>query len=206
MNMGKPELTKRQKQIFGFISDRIRKAGSPPTIREIGNQFAISSTNGVRSILSALITKGYIRKHPGLSRGLELVDDQISAYRTVPAVGTVPAGLPLLAEENSEGFYAVDESFLPVGDVFMLRVTGESMIEEGIFDGDFVLVKKQETAESGEIVVAVIGGEATVKKYRPNAEAIVLEPANPAFAPIEVDAASGDFYLAGKVVGLMRRM
>lgn len=204
--MPKPKLTSRQKQIYSFISDKIRNAGSPPTIREIGSQFAISSTNGVRSILDALITKGYIRKRPGLSRGLELVEDQISAYRTVPLVGSVPAGLPLLSEENSEGLYAVDESFLPVGDVFMLRVTGESMIEAGIHDGDFVLVKKQETAQSGEIVVAVIGGEATVKRYHPKEDVIYLEPANPEFFPIEVDRTSGDFYLAGKVVGLMRRM
>jgi len=204
--MSKPKLTGRQKQIFNYISDQIRNAGSPPTIREIGSQFKISSTNGVRSILEALITKGYIRKRPGLSRGLELVEDQISAYRTVPLVGAVPAGLPLLAEENSEGFYAVDESFLPVGDVFMLRVTGESMIEVGIHDGDFVLVKKQEVANPGDIIVAVIGGEATVKKYHPEGEVIYLIPANPAFAPIEVTADSGDFYLAGKVVGLMRRM
>jgi len=204
--MAKPRLTDRQKQIYNFISDKIRKAGSPPTIREIGKQFAISSTNGVRSILDALITKGYIRKRPGLSRGLELIEDQISSYRTVPLVGSVPAGLPLLAEENSEGFYAIDESFLPAGDVFMLRVNGESMIEAGINDGDFVLVKKQETAETGEIVVAVIGGEATVKRYRPQDDVIYLEPANPEFFPIEVDRNSEDFYLAGKVIGLMRRM
>jgi repressor LexA len=204
--MGKTRLTGRQRQIYTFIADQIRNIGSPPTIREIGRQFSISSTNGVRSILDALITKGYIRKRPGLSRGLELIKDQISAYRTVPMVGSVPAGLPLLAEENSEGFYAVDESFLPTGDVFMLRVSGESMIEAGINDGDFVLVKKQETAEPGEIVVAVIGGEATVKKYYPRDEAVVLEPANPAFGPIEVDKESGEFYLAGKVIGLMRRM
>nr|NIP42427.1 hypothetical protein [candidate division Zixibacteria bacterium]NIR63510.1 hypothetical protein [candidate division Zixibacteria bacterium]NIS16244.1 hypothetical protein [candidate division Zixibacteria bacterium]NIS45463.1 hypothetical protein [candidate division Zixibacteria bacterium]NIT52634.1 hypothetical protein [candidate division Zixibacteria bacterium] len=88
--MAKPRLTDRQKQIYNFISDKIRKAGSPPTIREIGRQFAISSTNGVRSILDALITKGYIRKRPGLSRGLELIEDQISSYRTVPLVGSVP--------------------------------------------------------------------------------------------------------------------
>jgi repressor LexA len=204
--MVKSRLTDRQRQIYDFISDKIRNSGSPPTIREIGKQFAIRSTNGVRSILDALITKGYIRKRPGLSRGLELIGDQISSYRTVPLVGAVPAGLPLLAEENSEGFYAVDESFLPTGDVFMLRVTGESMIEAGINDGDFVLVKKQETAEAGEIVVAVIGGEATVKRYRPRDDAIYLEPANPEFFPIEVDRESEDFYLAGKVIGLMRRM
>ena len=130
--MNKPSLTGRQRQIYSFIADRIKNIGSPPTIREIGRRFSISSTNGVRSILDALITKGYIRKRPGLSRGLELIEDRISAYRTVPLVGSVPAGIPLLAEENSEGFYAVDESFLPTGDVFMLRVSGESMIDAGI--------------------------------------------------------------------------
>ena len=204
--MTKPKLTDRQREILNYISDQVKSIGSPPTIREIGRQFSINSTNGVRSILDALITKGYIRKRPGLSRGLELVEDQISSYRTVPLVGSVPAGYPLLAEENSEGFFAVDESFLPTGDVFMLRVTGESMIEEGICDGDYVLVRKQETAQTGDIVVAVIGGEATVKKYRPAGEVIYLVPANSAFAPIEVDSESGDFFLAGKVIGLMRRM
>ena len=204
--MTKPKLTDRQRQILNYISDQIKSIGSPPTIREIGRQFSINSTNGVRSILDALITKGYIRKRPGLSRGLELIEDQISSYRTIPLVGSVPAGYPLLAEENSEGFYAVDESFLPTGDVFMLKVTGESMIEVGICDGDYVLVRKQETAQIGDIVVAVIGGEATVKKYRPSGEVIYLEPANSAFAPIEVDSESGDFFLAGKVIGLMRRM
>jgi len=204
--MNKGKLTSRQRQIFNFISDNIRSSGAPPTIRELGKRFSISSTNGVRSILNALVSKGYIRKRPGLSRGLELIEDQISAFRTVPLVGSVPAGLPLLAEENSEGFFAVDESFLPTGDVFLLRVRGDSMIEAGICDGDFVLVKSQKTAEPGEIVVAVIGGEATVKRYRPEDEVIVLEPANPAFAPIEVSRGDGDFYLAGKVVGLMRRM
>jgi len=204
--MTKPRLTDRQRQILNYISDQIKNIGSPPTIREIGSQFSINSTNGVRSILDALITKGYIRKRPGLSRGLELIEDQISAYRTIPLVGSVPAGYPLLAEENSEGFFAVDESFLPTGDIFMLKVTGESMIEEGICDGDYVLVRKQKTAATGEIVVAVIGGEATVKKYRPAGDVIYLEPANPAFAPIEVSSESGEFYLAGKVIGLMRRM
>jgi repressor LexA len=204
--MTKPKLTGRQKQILEYIADRIRNYGSAPTIREIGKQFSISSTNGVRSILEALITKGYVRKLPGLSRGLELVEDQISSYRTVPLVGSVPAGLPLLAVENSEGMFAVDESFLPTGDVFMLRVSGESMIEEGIHDGDYVLVRQQETASPGDIVVAVIGEEATVKKYYPKQDAVYLHPANPDFPVIEVNRDSPDFYLAGRVVGLMRRM
>jgi repressor LexA len=204
--MTKPKLTGRQRQIFEYIADRIRISGSAPTIREIGSQFSISSTNGVRSILEALITKGYIRKRPGLSRGLELNEEQISSYRTVPLVGSVPAGMPLLAVENSEGMYAVDQSFLPTGDVFMLRVTGDSMIEEGIYDGDYVLVRQQKTASLGDIVVAVIGDEATVKKYFPESDAIYLKPANPDYPVIEVNCQSPEFYLAGKVVGLMRRM
>ena len=206
------ELTKRQKEVLDFIREMIENKGLPPTIREIGEKFKISSTNGVRAILSALSKKGYVRRQPLVSRGIELVKKatfdfgQRRAYVTVPLVGRIAAGLPTLAVENIEGSIAVDKSFLPGGDVFSLRVVGDSMKDSGIFDGDYVLARMQSTAEKGDIVVAVIGEEATVKTYIPQKNRVRLEPANPAFQPIMVDTRFSDFRIAGKVIGLLRRM
>ncbi len=204
--MAKAKLTDRQRQIFNFISESIRERGIPPTIREIGERFSIRSTNGVRSILNALIKKGYIKKTPLVSRGIELADEMFTAVRQLPLVGSVPAGAPLLAEENIDGSIAVDASFVPSGENFTLRVVGESMIGAGIADGDFVVVRKQNTAEKGDIVVAVIGDEATVKRFYPEEDHVRLEPENDAFGPIIVEYDTPRFYIAGKVVGLLRRM
>ncbi|MFH1334898.1 MAG: transcriptional repressor LexA [Candidatus Zixiibacteriota bacterium] len=206
------ELTKRQKDVLDFIREMVESRGLPPTIREIGEKFKITSTNGVRAILSALDRKGYIRRQPLVSRGIELVKKatfdfgQRRSYVTVPLVGRIAAGLPTLAVENIEGSIAVDKSFLPGGDVFSLRVVGDSMKDSGIFDGDYVLARMQSTAEKGDIVVAVIGEEATVKTYVPQKNRVRLEPANPAFQPIVVDTRFSDFRIAGKVIGLLRRM
>jgi len=206
------ELTKRQKEVLDFIREMVEIRGLPPTIREIGEKFKITSTNGVRAILSALGKKGYIRRQPLVSRGIELVKKatfdfgQRRSYVAVPLVGRIAAGLPTLAVENIEGSIAVDKSFLPGGDVFSLRVVGDSMKDLGIFDGDYVLARMQSTAEKGDIVVAVIGEEATVKTYIPQKNRVRLEPANPAFQPIVVDTRFSDFRIAGKVIGLLRRM
>ncbi len=211
--MGK-ELTRRQREILEFIRGMIEKKGFPPTIREIGERFKITSTNGVRAILSALTKKGYIRRKPLVSRGIELAAKvktvfdygENSIFVTVPLLGRIAAGLPTLAVENIEGSIAVDRSFVPGGDVFSLRVEGESMTDSGIFHGDYVLARAQATAERGDIVVAVIGDEATVKKYVPLGKRVKLEPANRAFRPIVVDRTSPDFRIAGKVIGLLRKM
>jgi repressor LexA len=211
--MGK-ELTPRQREILDFIRGMIENKGFPPTIREIGGKFKISSTNGVRAILSALIRKGYIRRKPLVSRGIELVRkarilfdfSRTGSYVTVPVLGRIAAGLPTLAVENVEGSIAVDKSFLPGGDVFSLQVQGESMRDSGIFDGDWVLARVQSVAERGDIVVAVIGEEATVKKYVPLRNRVKLEPANRAFKPILLDKSSEEFRIAGKVIGLLRKM
>ncbi len=208
------ELTPRQREVLDFIREMIENKGLPPTIREIGESFKIASTNGVRAILSALSRKGYIRRKPLVSRGIELAKKakasfdytRESAYVTVPLVGRIAAGLPTLAVENIEGSIAVDRTFLPGGDVFSLKVEGESMKDSGIFDGDYVLARVQSVAEKGDIVVAVIGEEATVKKYVPQRNRVKLEPANPAFKPILVDRKSPEFRIAGKVIGLLRRM
>ncbi len=206
MTENKLELTKRQQEIYEYIRDIIHTDGRPPTMREIGERFGIKSTNGVRESLAVLERKGYIKREPYLSRGIELVEEVPTNVMPIPVVGRVAAGLPLLAVENIDGHVAVDQSFLPSGEVFSLRVTGESMRDEGIKDGDLVLVKKQDSAYKGDIVVAVIGEEATVKKFYPDRGRVRLEPANPEFGPIIVDKNAPGFFIAGKVVGLLRRM
>ena len=205
------KLTDRQQEIYQFIARSIRDRGYPPTIREVMEVFQIASTNGVRTTLAALEKKGYIKRHAMLSRGIELTDYMernvplMSEVREVPVIGRVAAGEPILASENVEGTLAVDRSFVPSEDVFALKVCGESMRDAGILDGDYVLARHQETAEVGEIVVAVIGEEATVKRYYLEGSRVRLEPENEAFGPILVDPSKSDFRIAGKIVGLMRR-
>jgi repressor LexA len=199
-------LTRRQKEIFEYIERMITELGKSPTIREIGKKFDISSTNGVRAHLEALMKKGYIRRQGLISRGIELVRDLAGRVERVPLVGAVPAGAPIDAIENVEGEIAIDTSFLPAGETFTLRVEGDSMRDAGIFDGDYVLVKKQKSADAGDIVVAIIGEEATVKRYFPEKGKIRLQPENELFEPIWVDKKSPEFSIAGKVVGLMRRI
>ncbi|PKK83269.1 MAG: hypothetical protein CVT49_09215 [candidate division Zixibacteria bacterium HGW-Zixibacteria-1] len=204
--MVRESLTRRQREILEYIENMIGEVGKSPTIREIGLKFNISSTNGVRAHLEALIKKGYIRRQELISRGIELVRALSGPVRKVPLVGAVPAGNPIDAIENVEGEFAVDTSFLPSGETFTLRVQGDSMKNAGIFDGDYVLVKKQKDAEPGDIVVAIIGEEATVKRYQPKSGRIILKPENDAYEPIVVDRNSPQFQIAGKVVGLMRRL
>ncbi len=201
------DLTDRQREIYEFIEERINRDGQPPTIREIGAEFGISSTNGVRSLLSALIRKGYIEKTAAVSRGIRLLKESVADAVTVPLVGDVPAGQPLLAEQNITERLVFDRSFVPSGgELFSLRVRGDSMVEAGIMDGDYVLVRRQQNADSGDIVVAVIGEEATVKRFFPERRRVRLQPENSAYGPIIVERDAPGFYLAGKVVGLMRRM
>jgi repressor LexA len=206
------KLTERQREIYDFIADAIRDNGYPPTIREIMDGFNIASTNGVRTTLAALEKKGYIRRRPMLSRGIELTDQARREsrsdldFREVPIVGRVAAGEPILATENIEGTLAVDRSLAPSSDVFALQVQGESMRNAGIYDGDYVLARHQDTADQGDIVVAVIGDEATVKRFYTEGDQIRLQPENESFDPILVDPQSSDFRIAGKIVGLMRRL
>ena len=205
------KLTDRQREIYGFIAETIRAKGLPPTIREVMDAFEIASTNGVRTTLAALEKKGYIRRRPMLSRGIELTDyverDSPGAHdaREIPVIGCVAAGEPILATENVEDTVVVDRSFVPSEEVFALQVRGESMRDAGILDGDYVLARQQETATSGDIVVAIIGEEATVKRYYPNGGEVRLMPENEAFEPIIVDSRRDDFRIAGRIVGLLRR-
>ena len=196
------ELTARQKQIYEYIRDCITQNGSPPTIRETGEQFGMKSTNAVRDVLSALERKGYITRSQYRSRGIELAEEVRAEVRVLPVIGRVAAGLPVLAVEHIEDHIAVDESMLPSGDLFSLKVQGDSMHDAGIHDGDYVFVRSQKTAQPGDMVVAIIEDDATVKWFRPRDGKVYLEPDNPGFEPIVV---TRQFVLAGKVVGMMRR-
>ena len=205
------ELTPRQREIFEFIKKSVIRVGRPPSLREIGEQFGINSTNGVRSALEALERKGYIRRNRYLSRGIEILKEaperlDDSQLKSVPWVGQVAAGTPVWAEQNIEGNFYVDRSFVPGEHIFALRVQGESMKNAGILDGDFVLVRRQQTAQKGDIVVAQIEDEATVKRFYPERKRIRLQPENPDFGPIIIEKGTTGFAIAGKVIGLLRRM
>ena len=207
--MPKP-LTERQQAIYDFIANAIRSRGAPPTIREIMDVFKINSTNGVRTTLAALEKKGHIRRHARLSRGIELVDylepEPLSAdLREVPLIGRVAAGAPILATQNIESTLKVDKSLIPAsGDIFALRVHGESMRNAGILDGDIVLARQQESAERGDIVVALLGDEATVKTLylRNRGGRIELRPENPDYHPLVPDP--DEVQILGKVVEVRR--
>ena len=204
-------LTSRQKEVFEFIKERIQQTNRPPTLREIGLKFNISSTNGVRSILAALVKKNYIARSPKLSRGIDIPQGTRepgpdSLTQEIPILGRVAAGQPILAVENLEGTVVVDRDFLMRQDnVFALRVHGESMKDAGIFHGDLLFARQQSTAERGQIVVALLGEETTVKYYFPEAGRVRLEPANEAFGPIIIDNSTPDFSILGRIIGIMRR-
>jgi repressor LexA len=200
-------LTRRQKQALEVIEESITKGIRPPTIRELGRSLGIASTNGVRYLLDALVRKGYIRRRSRTARGIELVRKPFPDHLlAIPLVGRVAAGEPILAEENIEDVFFMDSTFLTPGEMFALRIRGDSMKEAGIFDGDVVFARKQPLAQPGDIVVAVIGEEATVKRFYPENGRIRLEAANPDYGPIIIDREVPGFRLAGKVVGLLRKM
>ena len=203
-------LTKRQQEILDFIESFMQRRGYPPTLREIGNEFGISSTNGVRVNLAALEKKNYIVRRPWLSRGIELVDapkvqQTDSEVGYVPIVGKVAAGEPIFAAENIEGMLAVDDSFVSTKKVFALKVQGDSMKDVGIIDGDYVLARRQHTADPGEIIVFIVGDEITVKRYDMKGDKVHLIPENEAYEVRSIRKNSPDLQIAGKVVGLMRK-
>lgn len=202
----KQPLTTKQKKIFEYIQQQILEHGSAPTIREIGEKFDIASTNGVRTHLTALVKKGYLKKQQFISRGLALNEAFSSQVGRLPVVGRVAAGTPIDAIENIDRELALDLSFLPKGACFSLRVAGDSMKNIGIYDGDLVLVQKQSIAQRGDIIVARINNEATVKRYIPDGTRVILQPENDDYEPIIVNKKSGEFRVEGKVVGLLRRM
>jgi repressor LexA len=209
-------LTKRQAQTLDYIRQSIDERGYPPTLREIGEYMGIRSTNGVNDHLRALERKGYLRREDMKSRALRVVprDGETASQKSdddileVQILGRVAAGLPLLAEENVVDTVRIDRMMVRGGrEVFGLKVTGDSMIDAGIFNGDYIFVRKQSTAERGDVVVALIGDEATVKYYYPERDYVRFQPANAQMAPILVRAT--DFrstMLLGIVVGVYRRL
>ena len=199
-----PTLTARQKEIYDFLLRVIREKGYAPSIPEIGARFKIASTNGVSDHLKALEKKGYIRRIG--KRAIEVVNalgkTALIATREVPVLGRVPAGKPFLSEENIEGYLAMP-SDMGSGRLFALQVKGDSMVGAGIQDGDRVIIKQQGTAENGEIICALIDGEATLKRFFKNNGVVTLKAENEKYAPIIVSR--GEFRVVGRVIGLIRK-
>jgi repressor LexA len=205
-------LTARQRQILDIIDGSMRERGYPPSVREIGEKVGLTSPSTVHTHLASLQRMGFLRRDPTKPRAIEVRYDPNSGAAVerrpvchVPLVGDVAAGTDVLAQENVEELLPLPADFVGDGDLFMLRVRGDSMIDAGILDGDFVVAKAQETAEKGDIVVAGIPGEeATVKTFGTKAGKVVLEPSNARLSPMVYDAA--DVTIFGKVVTVMRRL
>ena len=210
----KTQLTERQEEILTFIKQFREENGYPPTLREIGKKFGISSTFGVKRHLDALVKKGYLNIESNASRGISFSKDENAAnifnlekelgFQKVPVVGRVAAGTPILAEENIEGNVILDSSFIKRSeDSFALKVKGDSMINVGIYEGDLVIVSSKRDIHNGDIVVAMLNNEATVKTYEIKNDKIKLIPQNEKYKPINV-AGTDDFKLIGKVIGVVR--
>ena len=216
-------LTPTQGKVFNFLKEYLAGKGFPPTLREIASHFGLRGPKGPQKTLNILERKGYIRKAPGVSRAIEILGSKVgrqsglpykmgfvesAAVPTfpIPIVGRVRAGEPILAIENIEGYINLDRSFASSGDVFLLRVQGDSMIDAHIQDGDFALVKPQPNAENGEIVVALIEDEATIKRIFKKRDLIRLEPANPNMEPIVVKKGEKKLTIVGKVIGIFRKL
>jgi len=211
----KNKLTDRQEEILSFIRQFTNETGYPPTLREIGKHFQISSTFGVKRHLEALVKKGFINIESNASRGISFIkknDDELinkiandeNVFIKIPILGRVAAGLPINSVENLEGSLVVDPSFLKkVEEAFALRVKGDSMINAGINDKDLVIVSPKEQAKNGDIIVAMLNDEATVKKFEFVNNKIRLIPENNSYTPIDVKS-SDDFRLIGKVKGVVR--
>jgi repressor LexA len=205
------ELTKRQEEILAFIKTHIEKSGFPPTILEIQEEFSFKSPNAVQEHVKAIARKGYIRRNPNKWRGLELVgvakkESLAPPTVLVPLIGHVAAGSPILAEENIEGMISVDRSLVRrATKLFALHVHGDSMINAGIYSGDIVVAQQQSVANDGDIVIALLGDEATVKKFYRKNKAIILHPENDTMRPIKVNGRE-DFRVLGKVIATLRRL
>jgi repressor LexA len=216
------KLTARQEQILNLIKEAIENTGFPPTRAEIANELGFRSANAAEEHLQALARKGAIEIAPGTSRGIRLRDMGLNAnpkhlnprqmalphpslmQLSLPLIGRVAAGSPILAQEHIEATYNVDQSLFSAKPDYLLKVRGLSMRDAGILDGDLLAVKKIDAAKNGQIVVARLGDDVTVKRYKKSGSVIELLPENPDFKPIRVDANSDDFALEGLAVGLMR--
>jgi repressor LexA len=217
------ELTAKQKEVFEFLKGFLQKRGFPPTLREIASHFGLRGPKAPQKTLNILERKGYIRKVPGGSRAIEIIGSRVGRHGglpykmgfvesasaptfPIPIVGRVQAGEPILAIENIEGYLNLDQNLVSSGDVFLLRVQGDSMIDAHIQDGDFAMVKPQPNAENGEIVVALIEDEATIKRIFQKRDLIRLEPANPKMEPIVVKKGEKRVTIVGKVIGIFRKI
>lgn len=198
------DLSKRQRQILEFIQKCVEEKGYPPSVREIGQAVGLSSSSTVHGHLGRLEQKGYLRRDPTKPRAIELLSPEHRRvpYQQVPVVGRVTAGEPILAVENVETYVPISKELFGEDELFVLKVRGESMIGAGILDGDWVVVRRQATAENGEIVVAMIEDEATVKRFFREDGRIRLQPDNPALEPIYAERVE----ILGRVVGLIRKL
>lgn len=208
------ELSHRQREILDYIIAQVEQRGVVPSYREIGGALGINSTNAVSDHIKALIRKGFVERvgEPGRPRSLRLTEQatgflEADGVTSVPLVGQIAAGLPIHAEEHYEGSVRVDSSLLPPGgNVFALTVTGESMIEDGILDGDTLFVRQKDEARDGEIAVVMVDGEATVKRLYREGRHLRLQPANREMEPIVVDASKEDVRVIGVAVAVFRQV
>ena len=199
------KISAKQQQILDYIKEEILKKGYPPTVREICEKVGLSSTSSVHSHLNTLEENGYIKRDSSKTRAIEIVDDDEFAISrreisNIPIVGRVAAGEPLLAVENIENYFAIPTEFLPNMDTFILKVHGDSMINVGFFEGDYLIVEKTEDARNGDIVVALLEDSVTVKRFYKEADHIRLEPENDDYEPIICQ----DCQIVGKVYSLYR--
>lgn len=199
-------LTERQERLLHIIETSVTKRGYVPTLQEMADAMGIASLQGVKDHLTALERKGYLRRTPGRRRAIEVIQPLVPIAGNIPILGRVAAGRPLLAVENREGVLSLDNSLLGNGSHFALHVQGDSMIEAGITEGDYVIVRQQETANSGDIVVALLGEEVTVKRLRKKGAILFLEAANPAYEPIPLTGTSPAPQILGVVVGQYRTL
>ena len=204
--MSQGKITDKQREILEYIKEMILKKGYPPAVREICEAVHLKSTSSVHSHLESLEKNGYIRRDPTKPRTIEILDDDFALTRrelvNVPVIGTVAAGVPILAEQNIEDYLPIPAGILPNKEVFMLKVKGNSMIEAGIYNGDKVIVAKQPNAENGDKVVALVDDSATVKTFYKENGHFRLQPENSSMDPIILDQVE----ILGKVIGLFRRM
>lgn len=202
--MDKGKISKKQEEILEYIKAQILERGFPPAVREICEAVNLKSTSSVHSHLETLEKNGYIRRDPTKPRAIEILDDTFNLTRRelvqVPIVGRVAAGEPLLAEQNIEEYYPIPVEFMPNNECFMLKVRGESMINAGILDGDYVVVEKKNTASNGEMVVALIEDGATVKTFYKEEGIIRLQPENDNMEPFILESVD----ILGKVIGVFR--
>lgn len=198
------ELTSRQREVLEIVTRHIEAFGYPPTLREIAAKLGVSGTLGVMKHLGALEKKGYLRRQEGSTRGITL--SHHSQATSLPIVGVVRAGALHPAIEEIEGHFAIDRSQLASGGAFFLRVKGDSMIHAHIKEGDLALVRPQPYAANRDVVVAMVDGEATLKTFYREAHRIRLQPENPNYAPIIIDAGEEEVSIVGKVVGIYRQM